>query len=86
MGEFENMTPKEKRLALHLRIWLTGLIALGFYIGINYFLSDTYALNDALYQSAIFFTAWIIVNYLIYKKTFKQFKQEQNQGKNDEDA
>ena len=78
MGEFENMNPKEKRMALHMRIWFTGLIALAFYTGINYFLSDDYVLNDALYQGAIFFIAWLIVNYLIYRKTFKQFKQEQN--------
>ncbi len=76
MGEFENMTAKEKIAALHLRIWVTGIIALVFYIGINYILSDTYPINEVLFQGGIFFIAWLIVNYLIYRKTFRQFKDE----------
>lgn len=83
MGEFENMTSKEKRLALHLRIWLTGLIALIFYIGINYFISDDYPMDEVFIQAAIFYIAWLIVNYLIYRKTFKQFRDESDKDSND---
>ncbi|MFW6298422.1 MAG: hypothetical protein ACOC14_01960 [Bacillota bacterium] len=84
MSEFENMTSKEKRLALHLRIWLTGLIALVFYIGINYFISDDYPLEEVVFQAAIFYAAWVIVNYLIYRRTFKQFRDESNRQSDDQ--
>lgn len=83
MGEFENMSPKEKKAALHLRIWLVGLIALIFYIGITYFISDDYPMDEALFQAGIFYAAWLIVNYLIYRKTFKQINEESDQGSND---
>lgn len=82
MGEFENMTPKDKRLALHLRIWIIGLIALIFYIGINFLISDVYPIDEVLFQAAIFYVAWLIVNYLIYRKTFKQFRDESDNDSN----
>ncbi|MFP4078629.1 MAG: hypothetical protein ACLFUQ_05760 [Candidatus Izemoplasmataceae bacterium] len=82
MGEIEKMTPKEKRIALHLRIWLVGFIALVFYIGINYFISDEYPIDEVLFQAGIFYAAWVIVNYLIYRKTFKQLREESDKDSN----
>lgn len=78
MSEQQDLSAKEKRLALHLRIWIAGVIATAAFIIINMILSDTYGISDALFQGVMFLGVWLVLQYLIYRKAFKQFKREES--------
>jgi len=81
MSEQQNLSAKEKRIALHLRIWVAGVIATAAFVIINMILSDTYGISDALFQGAMFLGVWIVLQYLIYRKALKQFKIEEETKK-----
>ncbi|MGM0435775.1 MAG: hypothetical protein ACQEQA_01850, partial [Bacillota bacterium] len=78
MSEQQDLSTKEKRIALHLRIWVAGVIATAAFIIINMILSDTYGVSDALFQGVMFLGVWLVLQYLIYRKAFKQFKREES--------
>ena len=69
------MSNKERIKALHLRIWISGLIATTVFVLLNWFLSRaTYSLLEAVVQIGVFLSVWVILHYIIYRKLFKQLK------------
>jgi|GEM_PF-963291 hypothetical protein len=79
MNNQPDLSAKEKRIALHLRIWVVGAIATAAFIIINMILSDVYGISDVLFQGVMFLSVWVVLQYLIYRKTFKQFKKEEQE-------
>lgn len=78
MSEQQDLSPKEKRLALHLRIWFGGVIATAAFIIVNKIISGaSYGISEALFQGVMFLGVWIVLQYLIYRKSFKQFKEQE---------
>lgn len=73
----DDLTPAQEKAALHLRIWITAVIAGGVFVGMNWFLSrDDYSLQEGLINGLIFFAAWVIVYYIIYRKKFKELRDQ----------
>jgi len=71
----EDLTPRQQRIALHIRIWFTAVIAGVVFIGMNWFLSrDNYDLQTGLVEGLIFFIVWVVVHYIIYRKQFKSLQ------------
>lgn len=76
MSEQQDLSAKEKRLALHLRIWVGGALATAAFIIVNKIISGaSYGVSEALFQGVMFLGVWVVLQYLIYRKAFKQFEE-----------
>ena len=71
----EDLTLKQEKAALHLRIWLTALIGGAVFVGMNWFLSrEDYSFSEGLINGLIFATAWVLIHYIMYRKKFSELK------------
>ncbi len=71
------LSKKDRLKALHLRIWVSGIIATVVFVLINWLLSRaTYSGLEAVVHVFVFLPVWVIMHYLIYRKLFKQIKAE----------
>ncbi len=67
----KTLTKKQQRLALHARIWVSGIIATGVFVLLMFVLEDEYALIEALLQFIVFLLVWVLLHYVFLRKHFK---------------
>ncbi len=67
----KSLTKKQQRIALHARIWVSGMIATGVFIILMFILEDEYALVEALVQFIVFLLVWVVLHYIFLRKHFK---------------
>ncbi len=73
----EKGSKNDRLKALHLRIWVSGVIATAVFVLINWLLSRaTYSGLEAIVHVIVFLPVWVIMHYFIYRKLFKQIKAE----------
>ncbi len=67
----KELTKKQQKTALHARIWVSGLIATGVFVGLMTILEDDYHLLEAFVQFVVFFGIWVLLHYIFLRKQFK---------------
>jgi len=73
----DDLTPAQEKAALHLRIWITAAIAVVVFVGMDWFLSrEDYSFQEGLVNGLIFSAAWVITHYIIYRKKFKELRDQ----------
>jgi len=73
--EKKEVTKKQMKTMLHIRIWVSGLIATVVFVGLMYMLEDDYVLIEGIVHFATFFGIWVILHYLFLRKTFKSIDE-----------
>lgn len=65
---------QQKRKVMHLRIWVSGLIAASVFTLFMLILEDEWPLVDALINFIVIYGVWNLIHYVMLRKHFKALK------------